>query len=77
MHFSTFVLPTDHSFYVSDSSPLMKEMLPELSGPLVQHIPDSFMHALCLIQLEKNLSMEEAFHYMAHLSMEHLGESLK
>lgn len=55
----------------------MKEMLPELSGPLVQHIPDSFMHAVCLIQLEKNLSMEEAFHYMAHLSMEHLGESLK
>jgi hypothetical protein len=77
MNFSTFTLPNDQSWYVSDSNPLMKEFCPEVSGPLVQHIPDSFMHALCLIQIEKNLSMEEAFHYMAHLSMEHLGESLK
>jgi hypothetical protein len=51
----------------------MQEACPELySGPQVHLIPEAFLHQLFMVQIEKNLGMDESFHYIAKLVEENL-----
>jgi hypothetical protein len=72
MKFSTFTLPTDYSWFVSDPVE-MHEMSPDLinNGPMVERIPPALLQQLVLIQIDKSLGLGDAMEYAAKVLEEH------